>query len=109
MVAAGCDSIFPVEKHTVKGHTEVLGHLPELLAIRKELLRRFRDERPDVFIGIAAPDFTLGLARRMKTAGIATVHYVSPSVWAWRQYRLRKIAQATDLMLTLFPFEARFY
>ena len=109
MVAAGCDAIFPVEKLSVMGLTEVLGHLPELLAIRKELLRRFRDERPDVFIGIDAPDFNLGLERRLKTAGIATVHYVSPSVWAWRQYRLRKIAQATDLMLTLFPFEARFY
>lgn len=109
MIAAGCEAIFPVEKLSVMGLTEVLGHLPELFAIRKELRRRFRDERPDVFIGIDAPDFNLGLERQLKMTGIATVHYVSPSVWAWRQYRLRKIAQAVDLMLTLFPFEAKFY
>lgn len=109
MIAAGCEAIFPLEKLSVMGLTEVLGHLPELLAIRKGLLRRLHTERPDVFIGIDAPDFNLGLERQLKAVGIATVHYVSPSVWAWRQYRLRKIAQSVDLMLTLFPFEARFY
>lgn len=109
MIAAGCEAVFPLEKLSVMGLTEVLGHLPELLAIRKGLLRRLHAERPDVFIGIDAPDFNLGLERQLKAAGIATVHYVSPSVWAWRQYRLRKIAQSVDLMLTLFPFEARFY
>ena len=109
MIAAGCEAVFPLEKLSVMGLTEVLGHLPELLAIRKGLLRRLHAERPDVFIGIDAPDFNLGLERQLKAVGIATVHYVSPSVWAWRQYRLRKIAQSVDLMLTLFPFEARFY
>lgn len=109
MIAAGCDAVFPLEKLSVMGLTEVLAHLPELLSIRRELLRRFRAEPPDVFIGIDAPDFNLGLERQLKMSGVATVHYVSPSVWAWRQYRLRKIAQSVDLMLTLFPFEAQFY
>lgn len=109
MVAAGCEAWFPVERLSVMGLTEVLGHLPDLFGIRRKLLRRFRLGRPDVFIGIDAPDFNLGLERQLKMMGIATVHYVSPSVWAWRQYRLRKIAHAADLMLTLFPFEAAFY
>ena len=109
MVAAGCEAWFPVERLSVMGLTEVLGHLPDLFGIRRKLLRRFRLGQPDVFIGIDAPDFNLGLERQLKMMGIATVHYVSPSVWAWRQYRLRKIAHAADLMLTLFPFEAAFY
>lgn len=109
MVAAGCQALFPSEKLAVMGLTEVLGHLRELFAIRKAVVRHFLAEPPDVFIGIDAPDFNLGLERQLKTAGIPTVHYVSPSVWAWRQYRLRKIARAVDLMLTLFPFEAAFY
>src|SRR3569623_1212040 len=109
MIAAGCEALFPAEKLAVMGLTEVIGHLPELLTIRKELVRRLRAAPPDVFIGIDAPDFNLGLECQLKASGIATVHYVSPSVWAWRQYRLRKIAQSVDLMLTLFPFEARFY
>ena len=109
MIAAGCEALYPAEKLAVMGLTEVLGHLRELFAIRKDVVRRLIVEPPDVFIGIDAPDFTLGLERQLKMAGIPTVHYVSPSVWAWRQYRLRKIAQAADLMLTLFPFEAAFY
>lgn len=109
MVAAGCDTLFPVERLSVMGLTEVLGHLPDLFGIRRKLLGRFRIDRPDVFIGIDAPDFNLGLERQLKMIGIPTVHYVSPSVWAWRQYRLRKIAQSVDLMLTLLPFEAAFY
>lgn len=109
MIAAGCEALFPAEKLAVMGLTEVIGHLPELLTIRKDFVRRLRAAPPDVFIGIDAPDFNLGLERQLKAGGIATVHYVSPSVWAWRQYRLRKIARSVDLMLTLFPFEARFY
>src|SRR3569833_4353597 len=109
MMAAGCEALFPAEKLAVMGLTEVIGHLPELLTIRKELARRLRAAPPDVFIGIDAPDFNLGLERQLKASGIATVHYVSPSVWAWRQYSLSKIAQSVVLMLTLFPFEARFY
>ncbi len=109
MIAAGCEALFPSEKLAVMGLTEVLGHLRELFAIRKAVVRHFLAEPPDVFIGIDAPDFNLGLERQLKMAGIPTVHYVSPSVWAWRQYRLPKIARSVDLMLTLFPFEAVFY
>src|SRR3569833_924411 len=109
MMAAGCEALFPAEKLAVMGLTEVIGHLPQPLTIRKELARRLRAAPPDVLIGIDAPEFNLGQERQLKASGIATVHYVSPSGWAWRQYRLRKIAQSVDLMLTLFPFEARFY
>jgi len=79
------------------------------LGIRRQLATHFKQNPPDAFIGIDAPDFTLGLEKQLRTAGINTVHYVSPSVWAWRQRRVKKIAGSTDLMLTLFPFEARFY
>ena len=109
MVAQGCTALFPAEKLAVMGFVEVLGRYRELHGIRTQLIRYFIDNPPDVFIGIDAPDFNLGLERALKEAGIPTVHYVSPSVWAWRQWRLRKIARSTDLMLTLFPFEAAFY
>ena len=109
MQAAGCQVLYPAEKLAVMGLVEVLGHLPELLRIRRNLRRRFLARPPDLFIGVDAPDFNLALERRLKAAGIPTVHYVSPSVWAWRQYRVRKIARSLDLMLTLFPFEADFY
>ncbi|MFU8837039.1 MAG: lipid-A-disaccharide synthase [Thiohalomonadaceae bacterium] len=109
MIEQGCRSLFPLEKLSVMGLVEVLRHLPELLEIRRQLYRHFIANHPDIFIGIDAPDFNLGLARRLKKSGIPTVHYVSPSVWAWRQYRVRKIARSIDLMLTLFPFEADFY
>ncbi|MEJ2345156.1 MAG: lipid-A-disaccharide synthase [Gammaproteobacteria bacterium] len=109
MVAAGCAALYPSEKLAVMGLVEVLGHLPELLRIRWRLFRYFRSNPPDVFIGVDAPDFNLGLEGRLRAAGIRTVHYVSPSVWAWRQKRVRKIARNVDLMLTLFPFEAEFY
>lgn len=109
MQAAGCHTLFPLEKLSVMGLIEVLKHLPELLSIRKQLLQRWQNDPPDVFIGVDAPDFNLPLAAKLHAGGIPTVHYVSPSVWAWRQQRVRKMQGNIDLMLTLFPFEARFY
>ncbi|HXH03968.1 MAG TPA: lipid-A-disaccharide synthase [Candidatus Competibacteraceae bacterium] len=109
MQAAGLESWYPLDTLSVMGLVEVLKHLPALLHLRRELLRRCLAERPAVFIGIDAPDFNLGLELRLRRAGLRTVHYVSPSVWAWRQGRVKTIARAVDLMLTLLPFEARFY
>lgn len=109
MEAEGLQSYFPMERLAVMGLVEVLGRLRELLARRKALVQALLQARPDVFIGIDAPDFTLDIELQLRKAGIKTVHYVSPSVWAWRQKRVLKIRQGCDLMLTLFPFEARFY
>jgi lipid-A-disaccharide synthase len=109
MLAAGFHSHYPLETLSVMGLVEVLKHYPRLKKCRDTLRDHFLQNPPDVFIGIDAPDFNLGLEYTLKSAGIRTVHYVSPSVWAWRQYRLPKIARACDLMLTLFPFEADYY
>ena len=109
MIQAGCRALYPAEKLSVMGLVEVLSHYRELSKIRKDLIQHFINNPPDVFIGVDAPDFNLGVETALKQAGIGTIHYVSPSVWAWRQYRLAKISRAVDLMLTLFPFEARFY
>ena len=109
MVAEGVRSRYPLESLSVMGLFEVLRHLPALLRIRRDLVRFYLDNPPDLFIGIDAPDFNLGLARRLRKAGIPTVHYVSPTVWAWRQGRVRTIRQAVDLMLSIFPFEAEFF
>jgi lipid-A-disaccharide synthase len=109
MEAEGLKSYFPMERLAVMGLVEVLGRLRELLGRRKRLYHDLLGIRPDVFIGIDAPDFCLDLELKLRRAGIRTVHYVSPSVWAWRQRRVLKIRAACDLMLTLFPFEAKFY
>ncbi len=109
MQAAGCTSLFPLEKFSVMGLVEVLPRLPELLAIRKQLLQRWQANPPDLFIGVDAPDLNLPIAKKLHALGIPTVHYVSPSVWAWRAKRVRKMRGNLDLMLTLFPFEVDFY
>jgi len=109
MIAEGFKSLHPMERLSVMGLVEVLGRLFELIGIRRSLKRYLLKNRPDVFVGIDAPDFNLGLELALRKRGIKTSHYVSPSVWAWRQKRVYKIARAVDLMLTLFPFEAKFY
>ncbi len=109
MLEVGMKSLFPMEKLSVMGITEVLGRYMELSLIRKQLRDYFIENPPDVFIGIDAPDFNLWLEKELKHAGIKTIHYVSPSVWAWREYRVKKIRLSVDLILTLFPFEADFY
>jgi len=109
MIEAGCFSLYPMERLSVMGLAEVLRHLPGLLSMRRDLRRHFLKTPPDIFIGVDAPDFNLSLERDLKRSGIRTLHYVSPSVWAWRQYRVRKIAASVDCMLTLFPFEEKFY
>ena len=108
MLEQGCNSLVPMERLSVMGLVEVLKHLPELLAIRRQLVEHFLADPPDIFIGIDAPDFNLGLETRLKKAGIPTVHYVSPTVWAWRPGRVHKIKDAVNLLLSIFPFETEF-
>lgn len=109
MAAAGMDVWFPHEKLAVRGYVEVVKHFREILGIRRELRRRFSANPPELFIGVDAPDFNLGLERALKARGIPTVHYVSPAIWMWRRERVRKIKRAVDKLLTLFPFEAAHY
>jgi lipid-A-disaccharide synthase len=109
MIAAGLEAWFPAERLSVMGLAEVLRHLPGLLRIRRAVRKRTLALRPDAFIGIDAPDFNLGLERALKRAGIRTIHYVSPSIWAWREQRARKIGESADRVLCLFPMEPPIY
>lgn len=109
MRAAGLVSLFPMEALSVLGVTEVLARLPRLIRLRRTLADRWRGDPPALYIGVDSPGFNLGLEERLHGAGIATVHYVSPQVWAWRRWRLRRIKRAVDRMLVLFPFEQKFY
>lgn len=109
MIEQGCVARYDMERLSVMGLVEVLGRYRELLGIRNQLAQHFIDNPPDLFVGVDAPDFNLGLEKQLKARGIATIHYVSPSVWAWRQGRVKKIAQSVNKILTLFPFEAKFY
>jgi lipid-A-disaccharide synthase len=109
MVAAGCESWASSDQLGVMGLVEVLTHLPRLISLRRSLVKRFLQERPDVVVGIDVPDFNLGLEKQLKRGGLRTVQYVSPQVWAWRQGRVKTIGQSVDLVLCLLPFETAFY
>ncbi|MDG1772205.1 MAG: lipid-A-disaccharide synthase [Oceanicoccus sp.] len=109
MIAEGFNSHIPMDRLSVMGFVEPLKRLPELLRIRRDLKAHFINSPPDLFIGIDSPDFTLNIELALRNEGVLTAHYVSPSVWAWRQGRVKKIAKAVDRMLTLLPFEAEFY
>jgi lipid-A-disaccharide synthase len=109
MQAEGARTLFPMERLSIRGYLEVLRHLPGLLRLRRQLARDLIEARPELFIGIDAPDFNFGLERKLKRRGIPTVHYVSPSIWAWRRGKMSKIKRAVSHMLALFPFEPDLY
>lgn len=109
MQSLGLQSMFPMESISIMGVDDLLTSIRQILRTRRQLERFFLRNRPDVFVGIDVPDFNLGLEAKLRRHGIRTVHYVSPTVWAWRGYRIRKIRRAVDHMLTLFPFEADYY
>jgi lipid-A-disaccharide synthase len=109
MVAQGFESHYPMEKLSVRGYAEVLRHYREIMGIRRRLRETLLAERPDLFIGVDSSDFNLGLEQRLKEAGIPAIHYVSPSVWAWRGWRVRKIARCVTHILVMFPFEEPLY
>ena len=109
MVALGCESLCPIDRLSVMGFVEPLRRLPELLTLKRKLRRRFLAERIDAFIGIDSPVFNLSLAKALKNKGIKTIHFVSPTIWAYRENRVFNIKKSIDLMLTLFPFEKDIY
>lgn len=109
MREAGCRTVLPMEDIAAGGLTEILTRLPQLWSARQKIIHYFLEAPPDIFVGIDSPDFNLGIERKLKKTGIKTVHYVSPSIWAWRQKRIFKIGKAADLVLTLLPFEANCY
>jgi len=109
MMREGAQSLFPIERLSVRGYVEVIKHLFGLLRLRRQLLNHLLTHRIDLFIGVDAPDFNFWLEKKLKNKGIKTIHYVSPSVWAWRKNRIKKIKHAVSHMLALFPFESAFY
>ena len=109
MVAAGCKRLWHTDQVNVMGLSEVLKKLPTILRLRRSIIQYFSSNRPDVFIGVDSPDFNFKIERKLKKNGVKTVHFVSPSVWAWRANRIHKIKKSADLMLCLFPFEVDFY
>ena len=109
MQAEGFQSLFDMDRLSVMGFIEPLKRLPELLGIRRTIVKRYSENKPAVFVGIDSPDFNLTIEAKLHSLSVKTVHYVSPSVWAWRQGRIKKIKNSVDLMLSLFPFEADFY
>jgi len=109
MAAQGLVSEFPMEKLSVRGYTDALLHYREIMGIRRRLASRMLAERPDLFIGVDSSDFNLGLERSLKDAGIPAIHYVSPAIWAWRRWRMRRIARSVTHVLCIFPFEMPLY
>ncbi len=109
MTEAGCKKLWDIEQVNVMGLSEVLKKLPSVLQLRRTIIKHYSANRPDVFIGVDSPDFNFKIERVLRKSGVKTIHYVSPSVWAWRAKRIKKIKKSTDLMLCLFPFEVDFY
>lgn len=109
MIEAGCKSFYPIEKLSVIGVVEIVKYLPQIFIIRHGLLKYFTNNLPDIYIGIDAPDFNLSIEKTLKKRGVKTIQYVSPSIWAWRKSRIKKIKQATDVVFTILPFEESFY
>ena len=109
MISEGARTLFPIERLSVRGYLEVIKHLWGLLKLRRQLLDFFLSDPPDLFIGIDAPDFNFWLEKKLKKRGVRTIHYVSPSIWAWRKNRIKKIKKAVTHLLALFPFEPAFY